>query len=65
MDSTLFLDILQGHLLAQAYVFPENYWQLVIDNDPKNTAIKVKHWLSSKVPKVLPWPSKTLISILL
>ena len=59
MDSTLFLDILQGHLLAQAEVFHENDWQLVMDNDPKHTAIKVKHWLNSNVPKVLRWPSQS------
>ena len=40
MDSTLFLDILQGHLLAQEDVFHGNDWQLVMDNDPKHTAIR-------------------------
>ena len=59
MDSSLFLDILQGHLLTQAEVFHENDWQLVMDNDPKHTATKVKHWLGTNLPKVLPWPSQS------
>ncbi|KAI6649996.1 hypothetical protein LOD99_6360 [Oopsacas minuta] len=59
MDSSLFIDILQGHLLTQAEVFHGNDWQLVMDNDPKHTATKVKNWLSTMLPKVLPWPSQS------
>ena len=59
MDSDLFLQIMEGHLIAQANVFHENNWRLVMDNDPKHTSRKVKVWLSQNVPKRIPWPSQS------
>ena len=59
MDSDLFLQIMEGHLIAQANVFHENNWRLFMDNDPKHTSRKVKVWLSHNVPKQIPWPSQS------
>ena len=46
MDSNMFLDIMHGHLITQAKIFHDSDWRLVLDNDPKHTAIKVQEWLS-------------------
>ena len=54
MNSDMFLDIMEGHLLTQAQVFHENHWRLVMDNDPKHTSHKVRTWLSQNVPNQIP-----------
>ena len=59
MNSDLFIDILQTHLFAQAEVFHENQWRLVMDNNPKHTSIKVQKFLHEKIPIPIPWPSQS------
>ena len=59
MDSDLFLQIMEGHLIAQANVFHENNWRLVMDNGPKHTSRKVKVLFSQNVPNQIPWPSQS------
>ena len=44
MDSDLFLQLMEGYLIAQANAFHENNW--VMDNDPKHTSRKVNVWHS-------------------
>ena len=45
MNSDMFLWILQTHLISQAFVFHENAWRVVMDNDPKHKSKVVKKFL--------------------
>ena len=60
MDTTLYLKILEWHLLRQAEAFHEKRWYLVQDNDPKHTSRLAKRWMDEKMPnKLLDWPSQS------
>ena len=59
MNSQMFIIILEGHLLAQAEVFHQNEWRLVMNNDPKHISKVVKEFLSQNIPNHLPWPSQS------
>ncbi|KAI6655306.1 hypothetical protein LOD99_2141 [Oopsacas minuta] len=59
MNSQMFVDILEGHLLTQAEIFHRNEWRLVMDNDPKHTSKLVKTYLVQNIPNHLPWPSQS------
>ena len=59
LTAPLFINILV-HLLAQAHVFHQDKWFLVMDNDPKHTAKVSKAWMSNKIHgKRLDWPSQS------
>ena len=55
----IFIRILEGHLLRQAEAIFDKDWRLVMDNDRKHTARKVKRFISEKNPEQLPWHSQS------
>ena len=60
LDSSLFTKILEVHLLAQAKVFHNKEWVLVMDNDPKHTSKATKAWMNENMPnRRLEWPSQS------
>ena len=59
MNSDMFLWILQTHLISQAFVFHENAWRVVMDNDPKHKSKVVKKFLDENLPNQIPWPSQS------
>ena len=59
MNSDMFLWILRTHSISQAFVFHENAWRVVMDNDPKHKSKVVKKFLDENLPNQIPWPSQS------
>ncbi|KAI6659674.1 hypothetical protein LOD99_14597 [Oopsacas minuta] len=59
MNSQMFIDILEGHLLTHAEIFHRNEWRLVMDNDTKHSSKLAKAYLVQNIPNHLPWPSQS------
>ena len=51
LDTTLYLNVLECHLLQQAKVFHEEGWYLAQDVDPKHTSCLTKRWMVESIPK--------------
>ena len=54
------LKISEVHLLAQAHVFHQDYWFLMMDNDPNIQQTSLRLWMDDNMPsKKLDWRSQS------
>ncbi|PAV73038.1 hypothetical protein WR25_13457 [Diploscapter pachys] len=59
MDSQMYSDILEQHMLPHAKSIMNRGWVFQHDNDPKHRFTKVQEWFNFKKVKAMPWPSQS------
>jgi len=59
LDARLYQDILDKHLIPNAWSLYPNIWYFQQDNDSKHTAGSTRTYLKRNVPHCLDWPSRS------
>jgi len=55
-----YLNIMEDHMIPSAdLLFGREEWLFQQDNDPKHTAIVVKHWMEDEEVPLMEWPAQS------